>query len=209
MLQVKTQGYRLVWAQELDVRSLYHPYTCRFKSKSSQFHYRLTIFGVPCATLRYLVVFSMTGWIEVPPISVIMVHCGTVCIVSGWLYIRFGGKKKKRKKQITANHFDFNNFTRIEKYVKLMLTLAFRERAVPVQLAWWLESQELVILIWGCMPYEEIDSLFSWIRVVSSKLRSWVNSATGASIYLSILRYILTPEGDVRRVFRNTKCWGG
>ena len=24
--------------------------------------------------------------------------------------------------------------------------------------------------------------------------------------YLSIFRYILTPEGDVRRVFRNTKC---
>ena len=54
LLQVKTQGNRLVWAQELEVRSLYHPYTCSFKSQTSQCHYRLV---VPCATLRYLVVF--------------------------------------------------------------------------------------------------------------------------------------------------------
>ena len=27
--------------------------------------------------------------------------------------------------------------------------------------------------------------------------------------YLSIFQYVLTPKGDLRRVFRNTKCWGG
>ena len=58
----------------------------------------------------------------------------------------FWRKEKKNEKTNNNNHFVFNNFTRIEKYVKLMRTLAFREGAVPVQLAWWLESQELVLM---------------------------------------------------------------
>ena len=54
--------------------------------------------------------------------------------------------RKEKKNEKTANHLVFNKFTKIEKYVKLMLTLAFREGAVPIQLAWWFESQELVLM---------------------------------------------------------------